>query len=127
MHKKIIKAINATIINIIVALFFVGIIIGAIYLSFGAKIEECISLINIISVDTNKKEISETTINEENRIQNYPEYGTQYATIEIPAIDVELPVYYGDTLDILKNGVGHSSGSYFPGEGGSITKTFSII
>lgn len=120
MHKKIIKAINATIINIIVALFFVGIIIGAIYLSFGAKIEECISLINIISVDTNKKEISETTINEENRIQNYPEYGTQYATIEIPAIDVELPVYYGDTLDILKNGVGHSSGSYFPGEGGSI-------
>ena len=95
MHKKIIKAINATIINIIVALFFVGIIIGAIYLSFGAKIEECISLINIISVDTNKKEISETTINEENRIQNYPEYGTQYATIEIPAIDVELPVIMG--------------------------------
>ena len=25
-----------------------------------------------------------------------------------------------DTLEILKKGVGHSSGSYFPGEGGSI-------
>lgn len=120
MHKKLIKAINATIINIIVALFFAGIIIGSIYLLFGAKIEECVSLINMISVDTSKKEIGETTINEENKIQNYPEYGTNYATIEIPAIDVDLPVYYGDTLDILKNGVGHSSGSYFPGEGGSI-------
>ena len=33
---------------------------------------------------------------------------------------VNLPVYFGDTLEILKKGVGHSSGSYFPGEGGSI-------
>ena len=57
---------------------------------------------------------------EESKIKNYPEYGTQYATIEIPKIDVNLPVYFGDTLEILKNGVGHSSGSYFPGEGGSI-------
>ena len=31
-----------------------------------------------------------------------------------------MPVYFGDTLEILKKGVGHSSGSYFPGEGGSI-------
>ena len=53
-------------------------------------------------------------------ILNYPEYGTQYATIEIPKIDVDLPVYFGDTLEVLKKGVGHSSGSYFPGEGGSI-------
>ena len=59
-------------------------------------------------------------MNENNRLENYPEYGTQYATIEISKIDVDLPVYYGDTLEILKKGVGHSSGSYFPGEGGSI-------
>ena len=57
---------------------------------------------------------------EENTIKNYPEYGTKYATIKIPKIDVELPVYFGDTLEVLKKGVGHSSGSYFPGEGGSI-------
>ena len=44
----------------------------------------------------------------------------KYATIKIPKIDVDLPVYYGDSLDVLKKGVGHSSGSYFPGEGGSI-------
>ena len=51
---------------------------------------------------------------------SYPEYGTQYATIEIPQIDIDLPVYFGDTMELLKKGVGHSSGSYFPGEGGSI-------
>ena len=65
----------------------------------------------IISTDTNT---------DKNTIKNYPEYGTQYATIEIDKIGVNLPVYYGDTLEILKKGVGHSSGSYFPGEGGSI-------
>ena len=62
-----------------------------------------------------------TTIREEKKsLENYPEYGTQYATIEIPRIDVNLPVYFGSTLDVLKNGVGHDSASYFPGEGGSI-------
>ena len=63
----------------------------------------------IMAIDTNT-----------NKIQNYPEYGTQYATIEIPKIDVNLPVYFGSTLDVLKNGVGHDSASYFPGEGGTI-------
>ena len=53
-------------------------------------------------------------------MQNYPEYGTQYATLEIPRLNLNVPVYFGDTLEILKKGVGHSSGSYFPGEGGSI-------
>lgn len=120
MRKFIEKTIKATIINIIVALFIiVGIIIIG-YLFCGTKIEETISLINKVSIDIENKEEKETVMNEQNKIQNYPEYGTKYATIEIPKIDVNLPVYFGDTLDILKNGVGHSSGSYFPGEGGSI-------
>ena len=120
MRKFIEKTIKATIINIIVALFIiVGIIIIG-YLFCGTKIEETISLINKVSIDIENKEEKETVMNEQNKIQNYPEYGTQYATIEIPKIDVNLPVYFGDTLEILKKGVGHSSGSYFPGEGGSI-------
>lgn len=120
MHKIITNTIKATIINVIVALIISIGIIATIYLFFGAGIDETISLINKISIDTGKKEIKETIINEDNKLENYPEYGTQYATIEIPAIDVNLPVYFGDTLEILKKGVGHSSGSYFPGEGGSI-------
>lgn len=120
MHRIIGKAIKATIINIIVALFSAVVIILIINLFFGARIEEAISLISKVSIDIEKKEEKITVLNEENKIQNYPEYGTQYATIEIPKIDVNLPVYFGDTLEILKKGVGHSSGSYFPSEGGSI-------
>ena len=120
MPKFIGKTIKATIIRIIVALFITGAIIFAGYLFLGARIEEAISLVNKVSIDIENKEAKETVMNEQNKIQNYPEYGTQYATIEIPKIDVDLPVYFGDTLEILKKGVGHSSGSYFPGEGGSI-------
>ena len=120
MHKIIEKTIKATIISVIVALFITATITFGIYLFLGAKIEETISLINKVSIDLENKEVKETVIDSQNKIQNYPEYGTQYATIEIPKIDVNLPVYFGDTLEILKKGVGHSSGSYFPGEGGSI-------
>ena len=31
-----------------------------------------------------------------------------------------MPVYYGESLSILKNGIGHDSRSFFPGEGGTI-------
>ena len=114
------KTIKATILNVIVALLSSLIILITIYLIFSNKIENTISLINLISVDISSKNEILTTIDENNKIKNYPEYGKQYGNIKIPKIEIDLPVYYGDTLEILKNGVGHSSGSYFPGEGGSI-------
>ena len=120
MYKFISKTIKATIINVIVALFSTIVFFLCIYLLFGQEIDDAISLINKVSIDIDNKKEKEITINEENKISNYPEYGTKYADIEIPKIDVNLPVYFGDTLEVLKNGVGHSSGSYFPGEGGSI-------
>lgn len=113
--------IKATIKYLIVALLITIVIVMGIYLLFGQEVNETFSIVSKVSIDVeNKKEAQPITISDDNKLQNYPEYGTQYATIEIPAINVDLPVYYGDTLDILKKGVGHSSGSYFPGEGGSI-------
>lgn len=123
MHnKRIIQASKATISVIIVALLLVGIIFFATYLFFGQEIDTAVLLLNTVSVNLNEnKEQVPTILNEEKQtLENYPEYGTQYATIEIPRINANLPVYFGDTLEILKKGVGHSSGSYFPGEGGSI-------
>lgn len=122
MHNKLVKIIKATIIDIIVALLITLAIIFVIDLFWGQEINLAFGIANTISINTeNKEELAAPVLNnEENRIQNYPEYGTQYATIEIPKIDINLPVYYGDTLEVLKKGVGHSSGSYFPGEGGSI-------
>ncbi len=117
-----VKVLKATIIDVIVAFLIITILLEGINLLYGQKISEAFSLVNKVSIDiSNKEETAETVINEqEKKLINYPEYGTQYATIEIPKIDVNLPVYFGDTLEILKKGVGHSSGSYFPGEGGSI-------
>lgn len=114
-------AIKATIKKIIVAFLIVIVFFGLINIFLGQQINLNISLINKMAIDKSAKKeeimaIDTTT----NKIQNYPEYGTQYATIEIPKIDVNLPVYFGSTLDVLKNGVGHDSASYFPGEGGSI-------
>lgn len=120
MPKFIVKTLKATIIYVIVALFITALIILIGKLFCGAKIEETISLVSKVAIDLEQKDVKQTELSDDNKIKNYPEYGTQYATIEIPKIDVNLPVYFGDTLEILKNGVGHSSGSYFPGEGGSI-------
>ena len=121
MHNLVRNAIKATIIELIVALFITVILLGAGYFLLGAKVEDTMSLISKVSIGVSDgNEVVNTVIDENKQLKNYPEYGTKYATIKIPKIDVDLPVYYGDTLDILKKGVGHSSGSYFPGEGGSI-------
>ena len=114
-------AVKATIKKIIVAFLIVIAFFGLINICLGRQINLNISLINKMAIDKSakKEEIMAIDTNT-NKIQKYPEYGTQYATIEIPKIDVNLPVYFGSTLDVLKNGVGHDSASYFPGEGGTI-------
>ena len=109
MTKFIENTIKATIINVIVALFIAILFVLAINMSVGAQITELISIANKITIDTENKQVEPTIMTKENKIQNYPEYATNYATIHIPKIDVNLPVYYGDTLEILKNGLGHSS------------------
>lgn len=122
LDKKVEKKYIGIVQILITAIIITACIMAGIKLLFGKKIETILILANKVSVSSNQDKIQEKTIiNEEKKsLENYPEYGTQYATIEIPRIDAELPVYFGDTLEILKKGVGHSSGSYFPGEGGSI-------
>lgn len=114
----------ANLYSIVIAIIIIIFILGMIKILFGTQIETAFMLANKVSinVDSNKDNTNQETkiYTEKKTLENYPEYGTQYATIEIPRIDANLPVYFGDTLEILKKGVGHSSGSYFPGEGGSI-------
>ena len=120
MLNLIQKTIRATIIYLIVALIVMIAIITTLHLSLGPRINEFISIVNKVSIGVVKHEQEPSVMTEKKRLKNYPEYGSEYAKIEIPKIDVDLPVFFGDTLEVLKNGVGHSSGSFFPGEGGSI-------
>ena len=53
-------------------------------------------------------------------LTNCPTYGENYASIQIPSIGLDLPINYGKSFDLLKDGVGHDNDSHFFGEGGSI-------
>ena len=122
MHKKENNSIIlATIKHLIVAIMFIILISVIIYVLFGSRISMAISLVNKVSIDTSKEVLKDVKLNSvTKRLESYPEYGTKYGDLQIDSLDVDLPLYYGDTLSILRNGVGHSSGSYFPGEGGTI-------
>lgn len=121
ISKRTKKIIRATIDNILVAFIYTIIFIIIITNLFKNEIREVTNIVNLISIKTNNRVLENIKLDLESKnLLNYPEYGTKYASISIPSLNIELPVYYGDTLTILKNGVGHSSGSYFPGEGGSI-------
>lgn len=114
------KVIKATIESLVVAFLYSILFLSITNILFKSEIKNLQSKLDLISVNTIKENLKDTKLDEKQNLTNYPEYGTRYASIKIPSLDIDLPVYYGDTLSILKKGVGHSSGSYFPGEGGSI-------
>ncbi|HJJ11528.1 MAG TPA: class D sortase [Clostridiaceae bacterium] len=115
------QTIEATIIDVIVAFIIVIAIIFTTKIIFGKQIKKAIEVVDMISIKTDSSVVPEIKFDtEKSTITNYPEYGSRYGNIKIESLDINLPLYYGDKLSILKNGVGQSSGSYFPGEGGSI-------
>lgn len=121
MLKKIIKIGKEIAKQIAISFFFASLLFVIIHFLFSDKIDTYLSLINMITIVEKQVEQQEITFDSvEKRLANYPSFGSIWATIKIPDINVEAPVYHGDTLDIIKYGVGHYSGSYFPGEGGTI-------
>lgn len=49
-----------------------------------------------------------------------PKKSENYATLKIQTANIELPIYYGKTKNLLKLGVGQDDEAYLPGEGGSV-------
>lgn len=50
----------------------------------------------------------------------YPDFETQYAKISCKKINLDAPLYWGDSDAVLKAGVGNFMGSFMPGFGKSI-------
>ena len=119
MSHKFFKIAKAAIKSIIVAFLFV-IILGVFAFTIGK--EKFAMVTYILQIMTVNKDAVQTVdpVLEGGVLTNYPTYGTKYATLKIPCINLEQPVYYGASYTILKNGVAHDETSYFPGEGGSI-------
>ena len=115
MKKKF--AIQTLAIDIAISFFFAAILFLGVYLLTKDSINTYAALINTTMIKRVEEEKEIVYNNEAKRILEYPEYGKKYATIKIPAINLTLPVYNGDDLQILHYGVGTYVGSYFPGEG----------
>lgn len=119
MFEKFLKIIKAAIKSIIVAFLFV-IIIGVLALTIGKeKIAMVADVMRKITIDKDLVATIDPVL-KDGVLTNYPTYGTKYATLKIPKINVEQPVYYGANNSILDNGIAHDEKSFFPGEGGSI-------
>ena len=98
MQNNFVKICKATIIDIIVALLFAGIIILVINLVAGKQINSVISLINMISVEEKEESQEEIVLSQEKkRLENYPAYGSKYGRVEIESLKIDLPLYHGDT------------------------------
>ena len=122
MNKKIKwKTVENVNIDIIVAIICVVIFTTTIKVLFGDQIKQAIRYVDMFSISSNSKVVKDIRFNEQTKtIVSYPNYGSRYGNIKIESVDIYLPLYYGDKLSILRNGIGQSSGAYFPGEGGSI-------
>lgn len=123
MHKTSLKKIKVVTKDIVIAFFITSLTIFCTWIFVGKKIEKIVTLINKLTVNTNiiKKVNKRIEIDKINRrLINYPSYGESFGIITIPSIDVDIALYHGESLEILKYGAGHHAGSYFPGEGGSI-------
>ena len=118
MRKKFDKKKFA--INVAISFFFAAIFVVVFYFFIEKKVASYVSLINTAAVKSSIEEKIATYDLAKKKLIAYPKFGKKYATIEIPNIKLNLPVYYGDTKKILKLGVGHYNGSYFPGENGTI-------
>ena len=101
--------------------FLASIVILIIYIFFYNKVVYYANIINTTSIslnNTNNKKVEYDKLSK--RLTKYPYYGEKYAELIINSINLDLPIYHGDNLNILNIGVGHYAGSYFPGEGGTI-------
>jgi sortase A len=57
---------------------------------------------------------------EGNKKITFPSFGDKFGEIIIDKASINVPVFHGDREEQLLKGVGHYSGSRFPGEGGNI-------
>ena len=106
--------------QIAISFFFAAIFVLVFYFFIEDMVSPYISLINTTAVKENVEDIKMEYNFDAKRLLKYPNYGQKYATIKISSINLSLPLYFGDTLKILRYGIGHYAGSYFPGENGTI-------
>lgn len=100
--------------------FFASFFIVIVYFGLNREITRYTNIINTVAIKQNSNKVKVTFDSVKKKIKEYPEYGSKYGNVIIPKINLQLPLYYGDNLEILSYGIGHYAGSYFPGELGTV-------
>ena len=98
--------------NLLIILLNLNIFALIIYIFVGTKIYDLYSLINIMSIKENN-DVFNVKVKDQKIIEK-PSYGVNYGTLKIGSLNIELPIYYGETKEILKHGV--ASNTNMPGE-----------
>ena len=105
--------------NILISFMICSILVASCCIIFGSKIEWLISMIDLMSIDSNGEEI-QVELNSDKSIKKYPSYGLNYATLNIERLNIKNAVYFGDMTSILSLGIGHATWSDMPTEGGTV-------
>lgn len=98
--------------NLLVIILDLNIFALIIYICIGTKIYDLYSLINIMNIKENN-DVFNVKVKDQKIIEK-PSYGSNYGTLKIGSLNIELPIYYGETKEILKRGV--ASNTNMPGE-----------
>lgn len=115
VHKRKIRCVK----NVCISLMMCSIALCAIDFVAFDGFEKIVQLSSIVSFK-NSDEKLDVIIDERNNILRYPSYGTNYADIVIPSVNISSKVYYGDTPSLLSLGVGHTTTANMPTENGVV-------
>lgn len=97
---------------LVISLIYCNIFLFIIIFGFKDKISIGLDVISLMNVQ--EKITSKQAIISNNKIISYPSYGTNYGTIKIS--DQVESIYFGDSANILKQGIGTSSMYAIPGD-----------
>ena len=120
---KIVKRIKEIAKDLAVSFFFTTFFLFLASITFLRVVNPFISKVNSMFTISYINRSSERKIEIDRvkkRLITYPGYGDVFGTISIPRVGIDLAIYHGEALRLLKYGAGHHAGSFFPGEGGRI-------
>lgn len=105
--------------NMLMSLMICSALVGLSVSIFGSKMDSVQAIIDLVSINSSEQEIK-VELNEDKSIKKYPSYASNYATLRIKDFGVQNNVYFGDITSILSLGIGHSTWSNMPTEGGVV-------
>ena len=97
--------------NLLIIIFTFIFIINILYFKFGSFFYDSYNIVKSMNYIENKDIVKMKVKNK--KLTRYPTYGSEYARLIIKSVDINLPVLYGDSKEVLKNGIGFTGA--FPG------------